>query len=63
MRIRALRSIAGDRNIDEARVDLAQFLIAKAVFLRRAGAKVLTEDVSFRDQLFEDIAAFRFLEV
>ena len=50
--MRPLRPVARYRHIDEARIDLAQFLVAEPVLLGRAGAEVLAEDVGFRDQFF-----------
>ena len=51
VRMRPLRPVARDRDIDEPRVDLAQFLVAEPVLLGGAGPEVLAEDVGLRDEL------------
>ena len=55
--MRPLRPVARHRDVDEARVDLAQFLVAEAVLLGGAGPEVLAEDVGLGDQLLQDVAA------
>src|SRR6516162_8967335 len=51
MRVGSLGPVAGNRDVDELRVDLLQLLIAKAVLLRRARAEVLPEDICAGDKL------------
>src|SRR5262245_66327511 len=63
MRVRSVRAIAGDRDVDELRVYLFQLLVAKAVLLCRARAKVLTEDIRNSDELAQDLATLRCLEI
>ncbi len=63
VRMRPLRPVARYRDIDETRIDLAQFLVAEPVLLGGAGAEVLAEDVGLRDQFFENVAAFLGLQV
>jgi len=58
VRVRPLRPVARYRDIDETRVDPAQLLIAEPVLFGGAGPEVLPENVGFRDQLLENIAAF-----
>ena len=63
VRVRPLRAVARDRDVDELRVDLAQLLVTEAVLLGGAGAEVLAEDVGAGDELAQDLApsgAFRF---
>ena len=56
--MRPLWPVARDRNIDELRIVLAQFVVAEAVLLGGAGPEVLAEDVGAADQLAQDFAAF-----
>ena len=58
-RMRSLRAVAGDRDVDELRVDLLQLLVAKAVLLGRAGAEVLPEDIGLRDELAAEFRGLR----
>src|SRR5439155_4299066 len=61
--MRALGAIPGNRHVDEPRVHLPQFFVAETVLLRRTGPEVLAEDVGPCDELAEDFAAFRGLQV
>ena len=61
--MRPRQAVAGDRDIDQGGIDLFQILIAKAVFLRRAGAEVLPEDIRLSDQIMEDLAALVRLQI
>src|SRR5215469_11904847 len=61
--MRSLRAVTRDGDIDKPRIYLPQLFVAKAVLLRRAGPEVLPENVSLRDQLAEDFAALRGLQV
>ena len=63
MRIRPVRPVARDRDVDQLRIDLAQFLIAEPVLLGRAGTEILAEDVGLGDQLAQDLAPLRRLQV
>ncbi len=62
-RMRAFRPVAGDRDVDDLRVDPFQVLVAEAVLLGRAGAEVLSEDVGALDEAVEDLAPFRGFQI
>ncbi len=47
---RAGLSVAGDRAINQARIDLAQRLITEAQAIHHAGAKILHDNIRFLDQ-------------
>jgi hypothetical protein len=51
------------RDVDEARVELRERLLAEAEPLHRAGLEVLAEDVGAGDELEHDLAAARILGV
>ena len=61
--MRAVGAVAGDRDVDEPGIDLAQLLPAEAVLLGRTGAEILAEDVGPGDQLAKDRPPFHALEV
>ena len=61
--MRSVRAVARDRDIDQLRIDLAQFLPTEAVLLGRTGPEVLAEDVGLRDELAQDLAPLLALEV
>ncbi len=54
---------AGDRDIDQARVDRLQLLVVGPHARGRAGPEVLDVDVGLGDQLAEHLRVRRFLEV
>ena len=56
-------AVAGDADHDEAGVDGFQGVVAEAPFLERAGAKILEQEISLRDQLADDVLAFLFAQV
>jgi hypothetical protein len=58
-----LGPIAGDRDVDELRIDLLELLVAETVFLGRAGPEILAEDIRSGDELVQDLPAFGGLEV
>ena len=42
--------VAGDRAIDQPRIDPAQRLVAEPETIHHAGPKILDQDIGFRDQ-------------
>ena len=56
-RLRPLRAVARDRDVDELRIDLLQLLVAEAVLLGGARAEILTEDIGLLDEPLQDLAA------
>src|SRR5215510_5227524 len=63
MRVRSLRAVTGDRDVDELRVDLLQILVTKAVLLRRARSEVLAEDIRSCDELAQNVPTLGSLEI
>src|SRR5438552_12605926 len=63
LHIRAGLADAADRDIDQARMALAQLIDAKAEALHSTGPEILHQDVRLRDELGEDLSAGRALDV
>ena len=61
--VRPVLAEAGDRAIDEARVDLAQALVVEAVFLEAAELEILDEHVGGSGQLPDGFRALRRREI
>ena len=57
--MRSFGAVAGNRDVDDLRVDLFQVLIAEAVLLRGAGAEVLAEDIGAGHELVQDLPCLR----
>src|SRR5438132_2261718 len=63
LHIRAGLADAADRDIDQARMTLAQLFYAETEALHGAGPKILHQDVRLRDQLGENLSAGCALDV
>jgi hypothetical protein len=57
-RVRALWAVTRDRDVNEARIDAPQILVAETASFRRTGAEILAENVGFGDEPIEDLAPF-----
>ena len=56
-------AVAGDRAIDQPRIDLAQRLVAEPEAVHHAGAEILDQDIGFRDQPMNERDRIGILEV
>ena len=61
--IGAVLAEAGNRAIDDARIDLAHALIVDAEFCLHVGAEIFDDDVGLFHQPPEDLEAFRLFQV
>lgn len=62
IRIRARLAVAGDGGIYQARIDLAHRFVVHGVFLQRPREIILNQNVTFGDQLVQDIHALFMLK-
>src|SRR5699024_7346938 len=61
--VRPVRSVSGDRGMDEARVDRPQISSTEAEALGGAGGEVLDEDIGRSNELMQDLEPVGALEV
>src|ERR1700758_3715018 len=54
----SIRSVPAGRRIDDSRIELARLLKTETEALHDPWAKILRNDVRFRNQLASDLAAF-----